>query len=258
MTLNVDTAWLLATLLLSLRIAAATMLAPVLGPTQIPATVRIVFAASMAVLLVAALPAASINAEAFDSLAKLAAAALAELVIGASFSFGFLAAYGATQVAGKGLDVQIGFGAGAVLNPATQNMSPLLGTLFGMVFIAFFLGMDGHHVLIQAIALSAQSAPPGSLAYAPDAQAFLAQSGVMFVFGLALAAPVMLGLLLADLSLALLARSMPQLNVFMLSFAIKVVLGLTGLAASIRLADSLLLDLLGRTFAFWEGVAGTR
>jgi flagellar biosynthetic protein FliR len=258
MTLHVDTAWLLTTLLLSLRIAAATMLAPVLGPAQIPATARVVFTMTLAVLLVAALPTPPAVTTAFDSLTGLVGSALVELVIGASLSFGFLAAYAATQVAGRALDIQIGFGAGAVLNPATQNMSPLLGSLFGMVAVAFFLGMDGHHVLIKALALSAQNAPPGSFTFAPDWSAFLRQSGVMFTFGLGLAAPVMLGLLLADLSLAVLARSMPQLNVFVLSFTVKVVLGLTGLAASIRLADGLLGALFGTTFGFWESIAGPR
>jgi flagellar biosynthetic protein FliR len=258
MTLHVDTAWLLTTLLLSLRIAAATMLAPVLGPAQIPATARVVLAMTLALLLVAALPTPPAATAPFNTLTGLAGAALVELVIGASLSFGFLAAYAATQVAGRVLDIQVGFGAGAVLNPATQSISPLIGSLFGMVAVAVFLGMDGHHMLIKALALSAQSAPPGSFAFAPDWSAFLRQSGVMFTFGLALAAPVMLGLLLADLSLAVLARSMPQLNVFVLSFSVKVVLGITGLAASIRFADSLLATLFGTTYRFWESVAGTR
>jgi flagellar biosynthetic protein FliR len=227
----------------------------VLGPTQIPATARVIFSMSLAVLLVATLPQVPAAADAFESIASLLSAAAVELFIGASLSFGFLVAYSATQVAGRALDIQIGFGAGAVLNPATQNMSPVLGTLFGMVAIAVFLGMDGHHVLIQAIALSVQNTPPGSLSYSADWPAFIQHSGVMFVFGLALAAPVMLGLLLADLALAVLARSMPQLNVFVLSFTVKVVLGITGLAASIRFSESLLAALYGRTFTFWDTVA---
>jgi flagellar biosynthesis protein FliR len=258
MTLHVDTAWLLTTLLLSLRIAAATMLAPVLGPTQIPATARVVFSLTLAVLLVATLPATGAVTTAFDSMTGLLGAAAVELVIGASLSFGFLTAYAATQVAGRALDVQVGFGAGAVLNPATQNMSPLIGALFGVVAIAVFLGMDGHHVLVKALALSAQNAPPGSFGYSPDWESFLRQSGVMFTFGLALAAPVMFGLFLADIALAVLARSMPQLNVFVLSFTVKVILGITGLAASIQLAEPLLAALFGTTFTFWENVAGTR
>ena len=56
----------------------------------------------------------------------------------------------------------------------------------------------------------------------------------MFTFGLALAAPVMFSLLLADIALAVMARSMPQLNVFVLSFSVKIVLGLMGLALSVQ------------------------
>jgi len=258
MTLRFDTGWLLATLLLSLRVAAATMLAPVLGPTQVPGTVRVLIAVAFAAALVAALSGAQIDTGSLDSMPAVAAAAAVELFIGASLSFGFLAAYAATQVAGRALDIQIGFGAGAVLNPATQNLSPLLGTLFGMVAIAVFLAMDGHHVLLRALAHSAQSAPPGTFPASPDWEALLRQSGVMFVFGLALAAPVMLGLLLADLALAVLARSMPMLNVFVLSFTVKVVLGITGLAASIRLADAVLGALFGTTFTYWESVIEAR
>ena len=74
-------------------------------------------------------------------------------------------------------------------------------------------------------------------------------------FGAALAAPVMLALLLTDVAMAVLARSMPLLNVFVLSFSVKIVLGLTGLAASIKLAEPLLRALYGTTFEYWERAA---
>jgi flagellar biosynthetic protein FliR len=245
MSIRVDIGWLLATGLLSVRVAAATMLAPVFGPTQVPGTVR--------VMIVAALPTA---APAINSVPGLTAAALGELIIGASLSFGFLSAYAATQVAGRVLDIQIGFGVASVLNPAVQGFGSLLGSAFGMIAVAAFLGMDGHHVLIQALALSAQNVPPGAVSYTLDWAAVFKQSGVMFTFGAALAAPVMLALLLTDIAMAVLARSMPLLNVFVLSFSVKIVLGLTGLAASIKLAEPLLRALYGTTFEYWERTAG--
>jgi flagellar biosynthetic protein FliR len=257
MTLAFDTGWLLATLLLSARVAGATALAPVLGPTQIPRTARVMLAVTLGAMLVSALPSVTTDAAAIDSAAMLSAAMLVELFIGASLSLGFLVAYAATQVAGRTLDIQMGFSAGAALNPATQTMSPILGTLFGMVAIAVFLALDGHHVLIKALALSAERAPPGTFTYSPDWEALVRHTGVMFTFGLALAAPVMLALLIADIALAVFARSMPMLNVFVLSFTVKIVLGLTGLAASIRLADGVLTSLFGTVFGYWENVAGT-
>ncbi|HEY4211191.1 MAG TPA: flagellar biosynthetic protein FliR [Steroidobacteraceae bacterium] len=255
MTLRVDIGWLLATLLLSVRVAAATALAPVFGPDGIPGTVRVALAVGLSVAVVSALPVAPV---AIASLAQLGVAALVEALIGLSLTFGFLTAYAATQVAGRTLDIQIGFGVASVLNPSTRTFGPLLGTLLGMLAIAVFLGLDGHHVLIEALARSARAVPPGSMAVAPDWEAVLMQSAVMFTFGAAFAMPVMLLLLLADIAMAVMARSMPMMNVFALSFAVKAVLGIAGLAVSVRLSAPLLGALFDRTYRYWGAVSGAQ
>ena len=77
----------------------------------------------------------------------------------------------------------------------------------------------------------------------------------MFAFGLTLAAPVMFSLLLADVAIAFFARSVPQLNPFVLGFAIKVLLGIAGLATAIRLGGSVFERLFGTTFHYWEQIA---
>jgi len=87
MSIRVDIGWLLATGLLSLRVAAATMLAPVFGPAQIPGTARVLLTLALSAMLVAALPAAA--APAINSVPGLTAAALGELIIGAGLSFDF-------------------------------------------------------------------------------------------------------------------------------------------------------------------------
>ena len=77
----------------------------------------------------------------------------------------------------------------------------------------------------------------------------------MFTFGLALAAPVMFSLLLADIALAVMARCMPQLNVFVLSFSVKIMLGLIGLAMSVQLSGATLTTLFESTYRVWDGVS---
>ncbi len=253
MTLRIDMAWLIATLLLSARIAAATMLTPIFGPTQIPGPVRVVIALGLSAFLVLAVP---VTVPPIDSALGLSIATLGELMLGASLAFGFLVAYAATQIAGRVLDIQLGYSASAVLNPTTQTPAPLIGSVLGMAAVAVFLAMDGHHVLLRALALSVEHYPPGALAFDIDFGEHLRFSGAMFTFGLALAAPVMLTLLLADLALAVMSRSMPQLNVFVLSFSIKIVLGLLGLAVSVKFAGAVLTSLFESTYRFWDGVAG--
>lgn len=153
MTLRLDPVWLLGTLLLATRIAAATVLTPVFGPSQIPGPVRVFIALGLAAMLLLAVP---VNIVPIPTTTDLAVAALGELILGASLAFGFLVAYAATQVAGRVLDVQHGYGAASVLNPTTQTPSPLIGSVLGMTAIAVFLALDGHHVLIRANARTAQ------------------------------------------------------------------------------------------------------
>lgn len=252
MSLHIDIAWLLATILVSVRIAGATMLIPVFGPTRVPATARVVLAVSLSAFLVASLPQ---SFTAITNAVEFASAAAMELLIGMAFAFGFLAPYAATQVAGRALDIQIGFGAAGVLNPATQTYSPLLGSVFGMLAICTFLAMDGHLLLIRALAASMSSMPPGSHLGEIAPQLILKHSATIFTFGLSLAGPVMFLLLLSDIAMAVFARSMPQLNVFVLGFAIKIVLGLTGIAIGVKFAGALFESLFATSFNYWDQLA---
>jgi flagellar biosynthetic protein FliR len=249
MTVNFELGWLINAALLSVRVAAATTLTAVLGPTELPGLVRVLVALSLGVLLASSAGAA---AAPVASIVAFVIACLGELIIGAAMAAGFLAAYSATQVAGRVLDTQMGFGIASIFNPATRAAAPLLGTLLGMAGVSIFLAMDGHHVLIRALAQSVESLPPGSVLLTLDWEALTVQSGVMFGYGLALAAPVMSVLLLTDLALAVFARSMPQLNIFVMGFAVKILLGLVALAAAARLTEPVFSALFRSTFAYWQ------
>lgn len=259
MVLHVDLAWLASVLLLAARVAGATVLIPIFGPVEVPGSVRVILAVAIAAALVSGIAGFSTAAAVacLASTGSLAIAMLSEVVIGATFAFGFLAAYAATQVAGRVLDIQMGFSAANVFNPSLRELAPLTGSILGMLAIVMFLSLDGHHLLLRALAESARATPPGSVFAAArfDWDALIAQSAVMFAFGLTLASPVMFSLLLADVAIAFFARSVPQLNPFVLGFAIKILLGVMGLAAAIRLGGSVFERLFGTTFRYWEQLA---
>jgi flagellar biosynthetic protein FliR len=252
MTLRFDIGGLLAVLLVSIRVTAGLMLAPVLGPATVPASARVVVVLALSGALVAALPVAPVVLD----VSGLVASAGAEALIGGSLAFGFLAAYGAMQLAGRILDLQMGYGAAAVLNPAARAPAPLIASLLGMVGVATFLAIDGHHVLVRALSASLEAFPPGRAGLALDWDLLFRQSSVMFTFGLAFAGPVMIALLLADVGMALISRSVPQLNVFILSFSVKSLLGLAGLVASVSIGQRVLTALFDSTFRYWNGITG--
>ena len=247
-----DLGWIYKAMLLSVRVTTAMLIVPVFGPIRIPAPVKIWFALGLGVVLVPAISPASASLE----MVGLFESALTEILVGACFGFGFLAAFAATQIAGRALDLQIGFGAASILNPATMAPAPLLGTMFGLLLTAVFLAMDGHHVLVHALALSVMLVPPGSPVPGADWGALLAHSSIMFAYAVALAAPVMLMLSLIDLAMAVISRSMPQLNVFILSFTVKILVGLFVMAGSIRFAEGVYRTLVERAFQFWDAGAG--
>jgi flagellar biosynthetic protein FliR len=244
--------WLTTVILLSVRIAAATAMAAALGPSDIPGSVRVALAVVLAGVITLA---AGLHPIPLESVGQLLVASAGEAVIGAALAGGFLIAYAATQVAGRILDTQSGFGVAGIFDPATGSVAPLFGMLLGMTGICFFLAMDGHLVLIRAIAQSAETFPPGAALTDIDWPAALAQGSAMFVYGLALAAPVMVALLLADVAMAVCARSLPQLNVFLLGFPLKVMIGLAGLAIAVRFAGSVLRALFESTFRYWAHIA---
>jgi flagellar biosynthetic protein FliR len=248
----IDLSWLTTTLLVTVRLAAATAMVPIFGTTRMPGAARIGVTFAISALLVAAMPA---PLSAPTSSFALAVAMGVEACTGAAFAAGFAAAHGAAELAGRALDTQIGFGAAALLNPATQTYAPLLGNLLSLLSIATFLSLDGHLVLIKALSMSLLSTPPGVFFGDFEWGDVWRQAGFNFSVGLTLAAPVMFLFLLADIAMAVFARSMPQLNVLVLGFAVKILLGLAGLAYAVQFLQPALNQLFFSTFGYWEQLA---
>jgi flagellar biosynthesis protein FliR len=252
MRISLDMPWLLTTALIALRLGVALLLTPVLAFGSVPARFRLIFVVALAALLVAATGARA-PAGAQDVVA-FAAMAAAEAMLGALLAFGVLAAFAAFQLAGRLLDLQLGFGVATLIDPATRGHAPLLGTLLWMAGAMLFFAIDAHHALIGAFALSLQSVPPGrplgELALAP----IVAQFGLMFSFSLAIAAPVVFMLLLVDTVVAVMARTMPQMNIFFLSLPLKILVGLLVLALSVVHIGPVARRCFESIFAMWESV----
>jgi flagellar biosynthetic protein FliR len=247
-----DSAWIAAVLLVSIRVGPMLILTPVLGSTTIPVRARVLFALALSAMIVGSTRATwGID---LTSGGALVSAALAELMIGAALAFGLVAAFAAFLFGGRLLDLQIGFGVASLIDPSTRGQSPLLGTLLNLVAIAVFFAADGHHVLIRGLAESLDRFPPGTSLSSLQIDAMVAQFGVVFVYGLAIVAPAVVALLLLDVAMAVATRTMPQMNVFIVSMPLKVVVGLLVLALSTRY----LLPAMQRIFEtiprYWDGL----
>lgn len=250
MTLFIDPAWGLCVFLLSLRIGALFVLSPIWGMATVPVSFRVLLIVGLSAMLVSAM---AVRPAALPSgLGTLAAAAAAEVLVGAMLAFGVFAAFAAFGLAGKLLDIQVGFGIGNVFDPVTHSQSPILGAVLNLLAVTMFFAIDGHHTMLRGIAYSIEALPPGAMPGALALDQVVRQFGAMFVLALVLAAPVMFCLLLVELGLAVLSRNLPQMNVFIVAIPVKIFVGLAMLAASVAYLGPVVAKIFASIFRYWE------
>jgi flagellar biosynthesis protein FliR len=225
--------WALSVALLTVRLAVAVALSPALSAYGVPALVRLVLMVALAVLTFAGRDAAPAAAGWVLDPAGLVAAVAAEVFIGALLGLGVHALLAAFAIAGRLMDVQIGFAIGSVFDPVTRTGSSVLGSLVSLLGVTLFVLSDAHLHLARVVMLSLQLLPLGELPALDDPMRPLLATGSMFALGLALAAPVAAVLLLTDLAIGVVSRNMPQVNVLILATPIKVVVGYGVLALAL-------------------------
>ena len=174
-------------------------------------------------------------------------AVVTELMVGLAIGLGAAVLIGAAEAMGDLLAVHIGLSGASALDPLTNISVPVLGQFANLFAVTLMLSVDGHLVMLEALAKSLQMIPAGSEAnLAAGASAMVAMGSSLFVIGLRFAAPVLATVLLANVALAVLTRVAPQLNVLSIAFPIQIAVGLFAFAASI--------PAIGTFYLGWNGV----
>lgn len=247
-----DGAWLATVLLVAIRLGPIFIAAPVFSSIQIPIATRGLFMLALSALLVMGLNISPTVSHL--NVGTLTLAAISELMIGAILAFGIFATFSAFHVGGRILDMQIGFGVANLFDPTTRSQSPLIGTLLNLTAVMVFFAANGHHLLLRGIAFSLEKVPPGQAFSTPELAPLITHLSAMFALGIALVAPVMFALLLVDVGLAAISRTMPQVNVFFVSMPLKVFVGLTLLAVSVHYMPPVMERAFTALFDFWQMV----
>lgn len=243
--------WATASALLGLRVAPLLAFAPPFTLTRIPVLFRVLLGLGLAGWMVAANPAlARLDLDA----GALAAAALGELMIGLVFVLAFQLTFAALAFAGRTIDIQAGFGLAALVDPTTRNQTPLIGTLFMLAAGAIFFALNGHHDALRLLAASLETRPLGSGGPPETIAPLLAFISVIFVAALGVAGAAILGLFLADMTVAMMSRTLPQMNVLVLGFQVKVLVLLVLLPVTFGFAGALLARMLVMTFEAIPGL----
>lgn len=151
---------------------------------------------------------------------------LREIFIGIYIGFLASVVFIAFQLAGDYFSVQIGFGFSEVVDPLAQISIPVVGQLKNMIGILVFLAMDGQNFLIKAVVRSYELAPLVNLGekglFVFLKFLVLSFSGMFFV-ALKISIPVVATVFLVSLSLGILSKAAPQMNIMMLGFPFKII-----------------------------------
>jgi flagellar biosynthetic protein FliR len=128
----------------------------------------------------------------------------------------------------------MGFGMVNVLDPQTGGQMPIIGQLYYLTAIWLFLLVNGHHILLNVLAQSFKILPVGKLFYFTKGLPLIIKNfSQLFWLALQVAIPIIGVLFLTDVGLGVLSKLIPQINVFILGFPIKVFLGITLLILSL-------------------------
>jgi len=152
---------------------------------------------------------------------------LGELLTGAAIGFLTQIAFAVFQVAGQFIDMQTGFGVVNVIDPQSGLQYPVIGTFKYLIAVIFFLTINGHHYLLAALNKSYHIIPIGKAHISGSLVSWILNlAGGMFSTAFQIALPILGALFIADLALGVIARTVPQMNVFLVGMPLKIGLGL--------------------------------
>ena len=242
-------------LLVTARLSGLVLVAPVFGHGLVPVRVRAGLVGVLAIALAPVVPAPALAAE--PSLATLGGLVAIEVAVGVLLGLVAQLVLAGVQLAGELVGVQLGFGIAHLIDPGSEVGTSVLAQWQYLVALVAFLVLDVHHVLLRAVLESFRVAPAGQVVLTEGILAgVVAQGASLFTAGVRIAAPVVLVLVLVNGGLAVLARTIPQLNVFAVGLPVNVGVGLVMVGASLPFTLRFLGGQLGALRGVLDGLVG--
>ena len=224
-----DPAQILGFVVILARVSGLFVSAPILGDGNIPPQLKAAFAFVLSLVFYPVLSAPNIGAN--PNIVSVALLVGREAAVGLLIGFSARLLFAGISLAGEVIGFQMGLGIANVFDPTSDTQVPLIGQIQITFALLLFVVLDGHHLLIRALVMSYRAIPVGGLDLSqPLFDHMVRMAGGMFVVGLQIGAPLIVAMMAANFSIGLIARSVPQVNVFVVGFPFTIALGLLLLA----------------------------
>ncbi|MFQ5587606.1 MAG: flagellar biosynthetic protein FliR [Nitrospiria bacterium] len=213
-----------AFLFILVRVAAFFTAVPLIGSSSVPNMIKIMLVVSMTLVLFQTVP---VQPETALTLISLLTGLLGEALIGLIMSLGVNLLFTAVEMGAEITGLQMGFGSANLFDPISNKQTSLIARLQGMVAMLIFLAVNGHYIVIENMVLSFELIPAfGFYPSGPLVQYLMTLASKMFLLGLKVGIPVIVALLMANVTIGIFSRVIPQMNVLLFSFPVTITLGL--------------------------------
>jgi flagellar biosynthetic protein FliR len=220
--------YLLHVLVISIRVGAALLMAPIWGYQGLPNYLRVILVFSVAAGVSTIIP---FNAEFYTNPGLILPT---EFLIGMLLSMGVRIAFAGLHFAGQLLSFHLGFGAVQAIDPSTQNRSTLMSGFMTTLGFVLVLASNQHHLIFRALADSYKAFPIGaSVPVNAWFGALVQASAQIFVIGWKIALPVFLATFILEITVGLVARMQPQISTMVMSAPLRLLVGIVVLGASL-------------------------
>lgn len=238
------------------RISAMMLAAPVFGARMMPVRIRIIMALALSLLAAPLLP----PVPAVDPISFAAAGILfQQVLIGVAMGFIVQMVFQSLVVAGEAIANSMGLGFARMVDPANGVQVPVISQFLVVMATLLFVILNGHLLLIQLVIRSFEILPVSSEGLSvPAIREVVNWAGQMFVGGLMIALPAVTALLVVNISMGVITRAAPQLNIFAVGFPLMILLGFIFLAATLPSIFAQFTHMLMNSFEAISQILGTR
>lgn len=239
----IDTLYFTALVLVSIRMFCFFILVPVFFPNGTPGIVKVGLALIMAYILMPDINYSSIND--INNTWSFIYNCLNEVSAGLTLGFLTSLCFSMVRFAGNVMDMQVGFAMMNFLDPSSNSNTTMIERLLYWTSMVIFLIVDGHHMLIKSLIQSFSIIKLGNFFLTKDSIVLVFKAFIeYFNIAVQIAVPVVLIILFTDITMSLIARTVPQLNIMILGLPVKILVGL----ASFCFALPILIDIMEKSF----------
>lgn len=230
------------------RTGAILFTAPIFGAFNVPMQVKLGLTVLIALLLTPLTPAVALPVAMTGVVLSLAG----EVLIGAAIGLAVKFVFTGIEYAGQVASFQMGIGMASAYDPINSAQITVLGKFLSILTLLIFLTVNGHLMVILALKKSFDVIPAYGFTLSGELmEGLIVFSKEIFILGLKFAAPVVAILIFVNVAMGIMARTVPQLNMFAIGFAVTISVGFVMILISLPFFENAAIAAFDR---MWQGV----